>query len=160
MTRPAHTRSPGGGPQQARTRGFSLIELMVVVAIISILASIAYPSYTQYVMRSNRQAARAMLLQVADRQEQYFLDNRSYAATLTDLGYANAVIAIDKDGQLSTTTTPKITYRVWVTNRTATTYTLSAAPEGIQSERDADCGALSLASSGLRTQSGSATNCW
>jgi type IV pilus assembly protein PilE len=62
-----------------RKRGFSLIELMIVVAIIAILAAISYPSYQSYVVRSNRSAAQQFMLNAANRQEQYMLDRRQYA---------------------------------------------------------------------------------
>jgi type IV pilus assembly protein PilE len=60
-------------------RGFTLIELIIVTAIIAILASVAYPSYTKYVVRSNRTAAQAQMLDLANRQQQYLLANRTYA---------------------------------------------------------------------------------
>lgn len=70
----------------ARPAGFSLIELMIVVAIIGILASIAWPNYQEYIRKTNRTAAKSFLMEVMQRQQQYLLDARSYAATLTDLG--------------------------------------------------------------------------
>jgi type IV pilus assembly protein PilE len=66
-------------------RGFTLIELMIVVAIVAILASIAYPSYTSHVRRGYRAAAQSYLMDLAQRQTQYLVDNRHYAATETDL---------------------------------------------------------------------------
>ena len=69
-----------------RTRGFTLLEMMIVVAIVGILAAIAYPSYQNYLKRSNRSAAETFMLDLANRQQQYLLDQRSYAnglATLT-----------------------------------------------------------------------------
>ncbi|QDF97534.1 pilus assembly protein [Azoarcus sp. DD4] len=70
----------------ARPAGFSLIELMIVVAVIGILAAIAYPNYQEYVVKTNRTAAKSFLMEVAQRQQQYLLDAREYAADLTTLG--------------------------------------------------------------------------
>jgi len=68
--------------------GFSLTELMIVVAIISILASIALPSYRNYVMRANRGDATQALLRIAAQQEKYYIQNNSYAGSL-DAGGLN-----------------------------------------------------------------------
>ena len=54
------------------SKGFTLIELMIVVAIIAIIAAVAYPNYTQFVTRSKRTVGATALLQVADRQQQFF----------------------------------------------------------------------------------------
>jgi type IV pilus assembly protein PilE len=69
-----------------RQKGITLIELMVVLVIIAILASIAIPSYSQYVIRTNRRAAQATMLEIAARQHQYFAAHRAYADT-TELGF-------------------------------------------------------------------------
>ena len=68
-----------------RQRGFTLIELMIVVAIVAILASIAYPSYQEQVRRTNRTEAMQLLTDVANRQQQYLMDAREYADSLADL---------------------------------------------------------------------------
>lgn len=66
-------------------KGFALIELMIVVVVIGILASIAYPNYTEYVKRGHRAAAQSYMLDVAQRQQQRFLDTRSYSNSANDL---------------------------------------------------------------------------
>jgi type IV pilus assembly protein PilE len=65
-------------PHLSPTTGFTLIELMITVAIIAILASVAYPSYQQYVIRSNRSEMEQFMLDVANREEEFLLNNRSY----------------------------------------------------------------------------------
>mgnify|MGYP003583825714 FL=1 len=66
------------GPAAGR-RGFTLVEVMIVVAIVAILSLIAYPSYTDYLRRGHAQEAPAMLLPFRAKMEQYYQDNRSYA---------------------------------------------------------------------------------
>jgi len=70
----------------ARSSGFTLIEVMIVVVIVAILASIAYPSYEQYLIKSRRAVAKQFLMDIAQRQEGYFLNVNSYAADWTTLG--------------------------------------------------------------------------
>ncbi len=68
--------------------GFTLIELMIAVAVLAILASVAYPSYADYVRRGKRATAQAALMEIAGKQQAYLLDRRSYSNSLSDLGFA------------------------------------------------------------------------
>jgi type IV pilus assembly protein PilE len=67
---------------RASLRGFTLVELMIVVVVVGILASIAYPTFTQQIIKANRSAAQSFMLNVASRQERYLLDARGYTDTL------------------------------------------------------------------------------
>jgi type IV pilus assembly protein PilE len=69
----------------ARKHGFSLIELMVSVAIVGILAAVAYPAYTQYLTKSRRAEAQTHLMEIAQLEQQYLADNRAYTATMANL---------------------------------------------------------------------------
>ena len=62
-----------------KSKGFTLIELMVVVVIVAILAAIAYPSYRESVKRGNRRAAQSVMMEIVNREHQYFIANRVYA---------------------------------------------------------------------------------
>jgi len=74
--------------KQMKHLGSTLIELLITVAIIGILAGVAYPSYVDYVMRSNRSEGQRELLRLANIEEQRFIDFRTYTNDMTDLGVA------------------------------------------------------------------------
>jgi type IV pilus assembly protein PilE len=69
-----------------RVRGFTLLEVMIVCVIVGILAAIVLPSYQAQLRKSRRASAESHLMDIASRQQQYLLDNRQYASTLSDLG--------------------------------------------------------------------------
>lgn len=68
-----------------RQHGFTLLELLVTVVIVGIVAAVALPAYSQYVVRSNRTAAQAYLMELSQAQAQYMADSRSYADSIDDL---------------------------------------------------------------------------
>jgi type IV pilus assembly protein PilE len=68
-------------------RGVTLLELMIVVVIIGIMASIAYPNYREFVARAKRNEAKAALLQIAQNQERFYLQNNTYTLDMTQLGF-------------------------------------------------------------------------
>ena len=72
-------------------KGFTIIELMIVVAIIGIIAAIGFPSYTTNLHKAGRAEGSALLLDVMEKQEQYYRRNRTYTVELTDLGLTGVV---------------------------------------------------------------------
>jgi type IV pilus assembly protein PilE len=145
---------------RTRQRGVSLLELMIVVAIVAIIGAFGYPSYMQHVVNAKRTAATSILLQVADRQQQFFMDNKAYAADLTDLGFAANPLVIADDGTPVGGGDSDAVYSVSLGNLSATTFTATAAPLNGQLKRDGACGSLALTQAGARSASGGGDDCW
>ena len=143
-------------------RGVTLIELLIVVVILSVIASFAYPSYQNYVVETKRTAASSILLQVADRQQQFFMDNKRFANDLTALGFANNPLVISEDGSVVADAAARgSTYSVSLSNVAATTFTITAAPLHAQATRDTKCGSLTLNQAQLKGSSaGGGNDCW
>lgn len=78
-------------------RGFSLIELMIAVAIIGILAIIVVPSYQSYVVKGNRAATQAFMVDAANREKQYLLDARTYLAVADNASFTNLGMTVPTD---------------------------------------------------------------
>lgn len=73
-------------------KGFTLIELMIVISILGIVAALAYPSYAESVRETRRSDGMAELMQLMQQQERFFQNNRSYTIDFTELGYASASV--------------------------------------------------------------------
>ena len=84
-------------------RGFTLIELMITVAVVGILAMIAYPGYMSQLIKGRRSAAQAVLLDIAQREQQYLLDARTYAGTVATL---NTTIPVNVSTYYTVTIAP------------------------------------------------------
>ena len=141
-------------------RGLSLIELMIVVTIVAILSAFAYPSYERYVIKAKRSIAQNALLQLADRQQQFFMDNKRFAADITDLGFPADPYVVDDDGAVTVAGDADAVYSLSLSNVTATTWTATAAPLNGQLSRDTYCGSLSITHAGAKDKSGASDECW
>ena len=120
-------------------KGFTLIEMMIVVAIIGILAAIGIPQYQQYVMKGNRAATQSFMMDVANRQKQYLLDARAYAPDLATLGM----------GTLPSEVSKHYTVTMNVPGGTPPTFVVTATP--IPNKPQAADGALTLNDVGAKT---------
>lgn len=126
-----------------KTKGFTLIELMITVAVIGILAAIAYPSYTQYVVRANRGEAQAYLMDLAQRQQQYLMDARAYASTELALN-ASQPASVQRNYTIS----------IAVGSGAPPTFTITAAP--ISGTVQSGDGNLVINQAGTKTWAGGA----
>jgi len=145
-----------------KSTGFTLIELMITVAIISILASIAYPSYQDSVRKSRRADAKGVLLGLTNAMERRFTEKNSYCdAALATGGTAvtDCGTATEDTGTPSIYTIPTETtsfYTVTISAATASSYTLSAVPTGAQTSDT--CGTLTITQTGAKTPT--TAGCW
>jgi len=132
-------------PTLASARGFTLIEVVIVMSIVAILTAIALPNYTEYVLRSNRSTAQSFLTDAASRQAQFFLDRRTYATTVAALNMA-------PPADLAA----RYTFAVVVNAGPPLTYLISATPTGPQTHDR--CGVIAVDQAGNKTAG--TTRCW
>lgn len=138
-------------PRSKTESGFTLVELVIVMAILAIIAAIVVPSYQKYVERARRVEGREMLQRIASAQERFYTNRNRYtndmttnaglnlATTTSEGGYYAVTILVAADGQ---------------------SYTLTATPQGTQTEDK--CANLTVNNVGARGYSGDDTNgkCW
>ena len=128
--------------------GFTLIELMIVVAIIAIIAAIAIPAYSDYVTRARRADGKTALIAIQLAQEKFRANNPAYTATMASLPAA--------------TTSPKGYYTLSVSTASSTAYIAIAAPTIAQV--DPECGSLIIDQNSSEAVTGTASatpdKCW
>jgi len=142
-----------------RARGFTLIELMIVVAIIALIATIGIPSYRDSAMKSKRAEAKSRLLQIAQLQERYFTQNNTYTTSLTTL--LNLTGTIYSSDTNDSNSGYQITAAAGSTGSIADSFLLTATRQSTMSG-DTECGDLKLANTGQKTITGTGTlaKCW
>ena len=125
---------------QAKLRGFSLIELMITVAIVALLAAIALPSYSNYVRKAKRMDAKIALLDMASRQERFFSTNNTYTNVAANLGYSALPASVPGSGTT--------TYEISVSAASTVAYSLLATPKTDQLKDS--CGSYSINQLGVQ----------
>lgn len=125
--------------------GFTLIELMIAVAVVSILAAVAYPSYQDHIRKSRRAEAQSFMMAVAARQQQFLVDTRGYGESLSDVGVP----------------TPDNVARAYAVELAASaapspSFVLTATPRDAQARER--CGTLSIDQNG--SKSAAHSSCW
>jgi type IV pilus assembly protein PilE len=141
-------------PVRRSQAGFTLIELMVTVALLGILTSVAYPSFMDSVRKSNRNDAKTALARAVAAQERFFATNGGYSDVVTNIGFA--ADGLTEHGHYV------ITAAAGATGDIASSYVVTAtAASGDMQADDTNCTVYSMNSLGVKTPSPTAnTRCW
>lgn len=132
-------------------RGFTLIELLIAMAALAILAALAFPSYQSHIRKARRGDAQQFAMDVAARQQQFLLDRRTYATSVT-------AAAADNGLAMPTPSSIALYYAVTMVANTAAppTFLVTLTPSGIQSGDS--CGTMTIDQAGVKTAG--ASRCW
>lgn len=143
-----------GRPTKKRrsTEGFTLIELMIVVAVVGILFTVALPAYQNSVLKSRRADGKAALLDAANRQEGLILDRSTYTIDMQDLGFSTSPM-ISPDGNYS------VAAAVCTGGAITSCYKLTATAIAAQA-KDTKCQTLTLDYKGAKENTPAANDCW
>jgi type IV pilus assembly protein PilE len=163
-TRTPLLRSAPKNPASRKSAGFTLIELMVVVAIVAILSAIAIPAYQRQIMQSRRTSAKTALFDLSGREEKYYAANNYYPASLSSVGYST----VDSTGALQVpNNTNEDYYSVTIAVNAATSTTpasYKATATTVGNQLNDSCGNFSITDLGVQgatgTNSGTGSGCW
>jgi type IV pilus assembly protein PilE len=142
-----------------KSAGFTLIELMIVVVIVAVLLTVALPAYQNSVLKSNRTAARGVLMNVLSREEQYFINNKVYTVNLSSIGLPASYYI---DNRAEQAAAGDSIYKIELIN--LSTFTgVQAIPQNVQTKDD-NCETLTLSRTGAKAASGNFSSdpsqCW
>lgn len=133
-------------------RGFTLMELMIAVVIVAILAAVALPLYTDQIRKGRRADAQSLLADIVAKQQQFLLDRRAYATSVTDPP-ASGGLSITIPGNVSA----YYSISIETSNDPPPSFKLTATPQGEQAKEK--CGTLTIDNTGVKTASGTG-HCW
>jgi type IV pilus assembly protein PilE len=139
----------------SRSRGFTLIELMITVAIVAIIAAVALPAYKEQISRSKRSDVQALLVEDAGYMQRYYEANNTYLGTGSG---ANAISPVLPNAQSPKSGAKNYDISIDAANTTATTFKLKAVPTG--SMTGDKCGTYTLDNLGQRGADAAVATCW
>ncbi len=146
-----HQLIRSGRRRLAPAKGFTLVEVLIVVVIVGVLLAVALPGYQSSLQKGRRTDAKTALLDVANRQERFMLDNGTYTTNMADLGLPVPYVSEEKHYTVTAAACGSGITRC---------YTLTAAPASTSPQSKDECGSFILQSTGAEAISGSGDDCW
>ena len=140
-----------------RSKGFTLVEIIIVIAIAAILAAAGIPSYNEHIRKSKRSVAKGVLMDTVNRQEQFFANNKTYSNTWAGLAAPDPYYIDGSGDPVTSNGVYQLTIEV-TGSAPYLSYTLKATPVAGSPQAADSCGVLSITSDGQR--SASQTTCW